>query len=518
MHWKRFAHAFLLGTGVCVLSAGCAAFNALVSSPAGSGADSNSPERLAAIGRVFENQGRYAQAQTMYRRTLKMQPNNSFVQQRLEYLASRTKSRKFNGAAQQTTEAVAAADRIQTRREPAQQPLPNRGQGVAKNQFATMAAAASTAPQSVVTPPVKTVSAAKPVTETLNEVTLTETETPVIEKADDLVFADAPGPEPQADESTEAAEPLLPAVDELEAVNEESTAVFAEIEAELLRTADSRESVAQESDPEETVSAPELPVADVAEETDDFGQADFGVEFAALTDDTDSEQATLEFAPGRKNEDAKSELTQVAFDGSSDDTSGWKATERQVTLAEVLSWLEQPADFETELISALRHGEDDGVKALAASALAECTAETIEDELRSASSDESPLVRATVVESLMSRGCLQEQDVDTLLELMSSPDADIRAQAAGCLRFLAGGEWEKQCVAGLAGLLQDADAAVIAMAASTLGDFGAAASGHRVILKQLQLEANDIIVSEAAALAVRRIPATGAEEVSAELP
>ena len=55
MHWKRLVHAFLLGTGMSVVGVGCAAVDALVSSPAGRGASSSSPERLIAVGRVFEN-------------------------------------------------------------------------------------------------------------------------------------------------------------------------------------------------------------------------------------------------------------------------------------------------------------------------------------------------------------------------------------------------------------------------------------------------------------------------------
>lgn len=111
MYFKRIAQVFLLSTGICVLGVGCSAVNALVgSSAAGSGATGKSPERYAAIARVFENQGRYAQAQAMYRQALKAEPGNKVVRDRLEMLAARGKSKTT--VEQKTEQAIALADRI----------------------------------------------------------------------------------------------------------------------------------------------------------------------------------------------------------------------------------------------------------------------------------------------------------------------------------------------------------------------------------------------------------------------
>ena len=76
MYSNRVLCALLFGVGMTVIGAGCAAVDALVSSPAGNGANRSSSSRMAAIGRVFENQERYAKAQSMYRSALKADPKN----------------------------------------------------------------------------------------------------------------------------------------------------------------------------------------------------------------------------------------------------------------------------------------------------------------------------------------------------------------------------------------------------------------------------------------------------------
>ncbi|MCP4513243.1 MAG: hypothetical protein GY826_43360, partial [Fuerstiella sp.] len=68
MFCKRSVQVFLLGSGLSMFGVGCAVVDAVVSSPPGNNAaKSASPQRLAAIGRMFENQGRLGHAQVMYR-------------------------------------------------------------------------------------------------------------------------------------------------------------------------------------------------------------------------------------------------------------------------------------------------------------------------------------------------------------------------------------------------------------------------------------------------------------------
>lgn len=113
MRVKKSACALLIGGGLSVLNIGCAAVDALVSSPAGHSAGTNSPQRVAAIGRVFENQGRYTQARAMYQQVLRSDPNNTTARDRLQYIAS-----IHSGANRHTAipEAIAVADFVASRK------------------------------------------------------------------------------------------------------------------------------------------------------------------------------------------------------------------------------------------------------------------------------------------------------------------------------------------------------------------------------------------------------------------
>lgn len=469
MHWKRLAHAFLLGTGFCVFGAGCSTINALVSSEAGSGAGRNSPERIAAIGRVFENQGRYAQAQAMYRRTLKSQPGNQFARERLQYLASRTAGQGANDVQQRTSTAVAVADSVRTRR-PSSQSQPARPKDAAVRRRP------------------------EPDTESipqLNSATVADLASDIVDKATTL------------DQAVQSADAVVDAVEGSQLLVETTSEGSDSDVAVPLLSAVADFPAKKEADD----SASDEGIEIVAR-TGDRPKQSRNIELVDLTVESgDSKAAELESAVTEDLDD-RDVVTPVAFSAieSGSDSSGWKTTERQVTLNEVILWLETPSEFEKELLTALRHGKDAGVKSLAASALADCNGESVNDELRAASQNGADLVKVTALESLTSRGQLQRDDVTTLLSLISGDDTDVRTQAAGCLRYLATSEWCAECVEGLTGLLKDKDPAVVAMAATTLGDFGEAAVTHRPTLARLQSEAADKFVREAAGHALNRIP------------
>lgn len=122
MNWKRSTCGLLLGGSLCVFNVGCAAFNAMVSSPAGHSATHGSPERIAAIGRVFENQGKFVHAENMYRRALSADPSNSVAKERLQYIANRSTERSFApsavGKPKQSMIAVADSLNSNRRRKP----------------------------------------------------------------------------------------------------------------------------------------------------------------------------------------------------------------------------------------------------------------------------------------------------------------------------------------------------------------------------------------------------------------
>ena len=115
MLWKRITHAFLLGAGISMVGAGCSAVNALVSSSAGHGAEVSSPQRLVAIGRVFENQGQMNRATAMYRQAMKVDPGNTVAQERLQFIAGVNSGKNFSPSERRSQQAIAMADSIQNR-------------------------------------------------------------------------------------------------------------------------------------------------------------------------------------------------------------------------------------------------------------------------------------------------------------------------------------------------------------------------------------------------------------------
>jgi len=93
----------LLGSVLTASGFGCSATTALVgdSRPAArQGRDTS--ERMVAIAQVFEHQGRDEQAEVMYRKALKADPNNAAVREQLQQLAERKKSRKFEAGSANT--------------------------------------------------------------------------------------------------------------------------------------------------------------------------------------------------------------------------------------------------------------------------------------------------------------------------------------------------------------------------------------------------------------------------------
>ena len=107
----RFRHplVLLLGGLLSACSVGCSAVTAVVSDTRPAARQGRgSADKYAAIARVYENQGRYDQAEAMYRKALKQNPNNTEVRNSLQQIASRKAGRSFGNAIK--TEAVAKAE------------------------------------------------------------------------------------------------------------------------------------------------------------------------------------------------------------------------------------------------------------------------------------------------------------------------------------------------------------------------------------------------------------------------
>ncbi len=107
----RFRHPLLLLLGglISASSVGCSAVTAVVSDTRPAARQGRgSADKFAAIARVYENQGRYDQAEAMYRKALKQNPNNTEVRSSLQQLANRKTGRKFGNEIR--TEAIAKAE------------------------------------------------------------------------------------------------------------------------------------------------------------------------------------------------------------------------------------------------------------------------------------------------------------------------------------------------------------------------------------------------------------------------
>lgn len=432
MHWKRIVHAFLLGTGLSVAGVGCAAVDALVSSSAGRGASSSSPERLVAVGRVFENQGRMIQAQAMYRRALKADPANSFAKERMEFIAKMNSARSFTPSEIQNQQGIAVADAVQPRK-----------QSSNKNTQTTSAAGLDNTEVDT------GVAAIEPVAQVVTSAVA----------ADDL------------DEPATAEAGWIQIIDtgwELAAAEEANSTDSYAIELEVVPS--------QKASAVETVG--------------------FENNIDILTQITDLVTPNVVTA-NVITTDAEDSATQ----------SEWRASSKSlVTFGELAEWIESPTENQNNLLRALKSGEDDGVRALAAAMLTECplSDNTINIALIDACNEASPLLKVTSRDTLIQRGAVDQAGVNELLSLLTDRDTDIRAQAAASLRNCAGSEWAESCVDGLKRLLDDSQPSTVAVAASTLGDFGADAENCSAKLERL-LQNDNELVSEAALVSLNRV-------------
>ena len=464
MIWKRLAKKFLVGAGMCTFGIGCAAVDALVSSPYGD--DSDSPERLTAIARVFENQGHYSKARRLYNQALQKQPNNLFARERLVALKNRSSSRTFSNKS--TAEAVAIADSLNANSQNSiAGRVPGRGSLPADSTAAKENTSTSSGTQSQAGVALLQAQPALPSSETqeamavVAEVMGEEPIARVVETAllePDLAFAEEDFPIDE--ELVAGAGAFLPTVEEA-----------MKVEAEL---------------------TPGTPLPPVDEETS--ASSGPGLELAVATEE--SAPKGLDFAP------ATPDVQQIAFGEGT-----------VVRLSEVLEWLDEPEEHTADLLRALQFGEDAGVCALAASGLGQCPADaSFETALRASLVSQSELLKVTSLDALVTYQATQKKDVDALLQLAASASPGIRSQAAATLRNLAGTQWSEACVEGLGTLLDDTDGTVRLMAASTLGDFGKDAEPQRATLQRIA--ETDSWAAAAAQLALHRLDSAGEEESS----
>lgn len=408
--------------------------NAIVSSPAGNSAAQRSPERMAAIGRVFENQGKFAQAKSMYRKALSTDPGNKIATQRLHAIADRSSQRSFESSpkTQSATSLIAMADSL--------------------NSSAHKPRRLGARPAQPVVEPARIA--------------------PVgVEKMVASLAPPAVPPTPAA----------LP------------TQVDLNLAENLTELA-----------PVETAS--ELTLSNPGWQLDEFIPE-------ALSD---AEDIAISFAPAMKASAVETpEISTVVFEGDelsvatiATETDSWTSTNRTASLDDVLAWSDSPADNTDNLLFALTSGENDSVKAFAATLLTECPTDVpeVNAALRHVGMESSPILRVSSRDTLIQRGYISDGIVNDLLELLTVSDADVQSQAAASLRNVAGTEWASQCVTQLTHMLSAGESQVKAVAAATLGDFGADATSSRSVLMDAAANSPSELTRAAAELALNRIP------------
>ncbi|MEP3478547.1 MAG: HEAT repeat domain-containing protein [Fuerstiella sp.] len=457
MRLKKSAYALLLGGSLSVLNIGCAAVDALVSSPAGHSAGTNSPQRVAAIGRIFENQGRYTQARAMYRQALRSDPSNTTARDRLQYLASTQPAANRHSAA---PEAIAVADLVAPREKLIPQTLSRQ----TASDVAVLKPEPEQSPIQMVRafePKDAVESAALSIGGQLEQVDIDLPFTPIEVTKSDLV-SDAKA---------------VDAGDSAGIASFDTT-----IEEEGGHWADS---VSEESVTEDIA---------VVSRQQAFDNAD------------NSGIALIEVDEG----DSADTVATVSFNDQPQSSDGgfWRPARNKVSLSEVLDWSDTPGLHSAELIAAINQGEDQGVQALSVALLGEIQqpdAATI-TALKQAAMAETPLVRASALDALVLQGESNSESLDGLLSLLAGDDAKIRTQAAATLLRMADTEWCNDAINGLHRLLQDQDDEVVAVAATSLSEFGVAAVPCRDRLTEIAATTSSEMVLEAASMALSRIP------------
>lgn len=456
MRFKKSACALLLGGSLSVLNIGCAAVDALVSSPAGHSANGGSPQRLAAIGRVFENQGRYTQARAMYRQALRSDPGNTTARDRLQYLASLNSSTNRRTPAE---EAFAIADVVA----PPKSPRPQR----------------------------------------------THVTRPVLQERQDAI------------------EPSIQMVRAFESSGEVRAAaltVGGQLESAPIEETPADATQSAEADVVEWELDAEAADIEINSSSDSVGRVVFSSDSKAdgesVTDEIGvvsrqaaSERFEIEVCdqPVVDSTMVTPECTELELFPETEHSAEvglWRPARASVSLSEVLHWSDVPDAHDQQLIDATRRGADQGVKALAVALLGEISQPSNEvvTALKQSALSQIPMVRVAALDALVIQGEADSETIDGLLELLTGDDAGIQAKAAATLIRTADTEWQGDAISGLHQLLKDGNDSVVAVAATSLSEFGTAAIPCREQLTAVAAATSSELVLEATSMALSRIP------------
>ena len=567
MCWKRSVQVLLLGSGLSMFGVGCAVVDAVVNSPAGTTSKPASPQRMAAIGRIFENQGHLAQAQMMYRKVLQAEPGNLVARDRMEHIAALKSERSFDALARSTRPAITEADVVQlpARLSPPEALTPDTAERLivtATDEFVeivpvvsasssdhdsvieSLPAAAAVTENNVTTESEDFLSAADTVaasTRIDREVVAATDESDEIipgvsasSSDHDSVIESLPTAAAVTENNvTDASEDFMPADDTVAAsIRIDSEVVAATDESDEIIPVVSASSSDHDSVIESLPTAAAVTENNVTDASEDFLPA---ADTVAATTGIDSEVSAarrLNFAPGADlqgvalyaTSEPPGENVTIGYDGQAPAfvslAAGWTLADRAVKFEQVARWMEEPWSYSDELFAALQHGENDGVKALAAVLLTDASPDDkkINQALEHAAAVGSDLLKVTALDALVQRSAVTNEGIDDLLAFLTNGNSDIRSHAASSLRNCADSEWATRCVVGLGELLTDEDASVVAMAASTLGDFGSHAAPVCGDLQRLAVEQTDPYLLEAVSVTLQRILNGDSEGTAVTLP
>ncbi|MCA9057051.1 MAG: HEAT repeat domain-containing protein [Planctomycetaceae bacterium] len=470
--------ALLLGGLVSASSMGCAAYNAVLSknshptqqsSPAG--------DRLVAIGRVFENQGNYERAESLYRSALRTDPRNEEIRQQLAELESRKNGRSFRAG---TESAIAQADAVSGKAKSAG----NATQQTTMNVGVAVADAAASLHGS-----------ANADLEAKKEIALTAAST----TGDHLI-----GKAEQAVASTEAE--LASVAEDVTEQSDETAADAAALFGELEDFTAVAESAAEEVNAEvlfgeEADETSEQLFGDAA---DDSGE-DHVVDFA--------EALVADEATGEADEIPESDVAQTDLADSSpvDSSPVAETVAAGITVEQLLAALESPELHRELLLEGLSDGDSEESKAIAATLLGELPASDQDAAaalMDAMSTAESCALKLAIVDSLIQRREFSDAAADTLLGIVADNDPAVMAQAVSAMRHCAETERRAETLLVLTQLLSEGDAEIRTAAALTLADFGELPQSLHQTLEQLADRDPDVNVREAAGVAVGRLLVT----------
>lgn len=487
----RPASYFFLGTLLCISGIGCAAMDAVVSHRKATQSASPSAERLTAIARVFERQGHLDKADATYRMALRKDSTNKFARDRISYIAGLGKSKRIDGSDDRET---AIAGVIQNQ--------PDRPE----NSVTTPSAPHPETPVDDITP------ADSLLTEKSSTAETRTSKSPAVESS----VADLMETIPAAAES-KSTETLAESGTTAEPAAKTNSSAFAALEEIVNRKA--AEEAGRNTGSDESIAAATQtePVESESAEESEESREELVLTADSSSDSAANADSTQQFALLEQSTEIAESLI---LDG---DDAGFRLQEpapwKSVSFDEIADWMDTPDQFRRELLHAVSYGEDDGVKALAATVLGEMDDNDTEVThiLQTACVNAGPLLRVSAIDALARRGEIDGENIHELLKLASNSDNDVRTQAIASLRQGVGTEWAQECVSGLAGQLNDSNPAVQILVAVTLGDFGTDAVSAKDDLLSLQKTTQDPELLTAIKLTLMRMNVNNEESVTNDL-